>query len=822
MTEGATDTSMSDTESPNPQPDALEETPAGDITTATEDTEIVETGADSPAAEAAPEEAPEEAPDGDGEAAPAKEAVKAPIRDYLAADLLDSITTITPEQLHSMEVSEVQQRESSLEEMISASVGEIREDRVIKGRVIGSNDREVLVDIGFKSEGIVPREEFGKEGLPEIGDEITVYLVRMEDLHGQTVLSKEKADFMARWSELRHKEENEETVTGTISRRIKGGMIVDLDGVPAFLPGSQVDVRPVQDFDAYIGREFEFKIVKLNESRKNIVLSRKELLEADMKEKRAALIAGLEVGQLLEGRVKNITDFGAFVDLGGLDGLLHITDLSWGRVHHPSEVVSLDEEITVKVINFDPEKQRVSLGLKQLQPHPWENVGAKYPAGSVVTGKVVSMTNYGAFVELERGVEGLVHVSEMSWTKHIRHPSEVFTLGESIETKILTLDTEERKISLGVKQLLPDPWDRIEEKYTVGSLRKGVVRNLTQFGAFVELEEGIDGLIHVTDLSWTLNVRHPKEILDKGDEVEVRILDVSRENRRIALGYKQVNDDPWEQIELHFTSGKRVRGEVFRMLEKGVILQMEMEIEGIIPARDISKSDREALLGEMAVGDILEVTVQELSADEKKVILMTDAVKVGEAEKKAEEPAAGPAPGKAEAEAPAAAEAEAAAPATGEAEAETPAETAEAPEPEPEVAAETDATGTEAPETDIAEAEPVADSEAAVIEEAPAPAEETAEAAEDEPEAAPAEAEAPAEKKAAAEKTPPVEEAAEPSAVAEDAEKPKTAAAKKKSAPKAKKKTVKKAAAAKKKPAAGSKAKAAQPAKKKAAAAKKS
>ena len=804
MIEGETGTSMTDTETQNPKPDAAEETPAADITTATEDAEIVESPADSqaaPAAETAAEEAPGEAPAGDSEAAedePAvEEPVAAPIKDYLAADLLDSITTVTPEQLHAMEASKVQKRESSLEAMISASVGEIREDRVIKGRVIGSNDREVLVDIGFKSEGLVPREEFGKEGLPEIGDEITVYLVRMEDLHGQTVLSKEKADFMARWAELRSKEENEETVIGTISRRIKGGMIVDLDGVPAFLPGSQVDVRPVQDFDAYIGREFEFKIVKLNESRKNIVLSRKELLEADMKEKRAALIAGLEVGQLLEGRVKNITDFGAFVDLGGLDGLLHITDLSWGRVHHPSEIVSLDEEITVKVINFDPEKQRVSLGLKQLQPHPWENVGAKYPAGSVVTGKVVSMTNYGAFVELERGVEGLVHVSEMSWTKHIRHPSEVFTLGETIETKILTLDIEDRKISLGVKQLQPDPWDRIEERYDVGSLRKGVVRNLTQFGAFVELEEGIDGLIHVTDLSWTRNIRHPKEILDKGDEVEVRILDVSRENRRIALGYKQINEDPWDQIEAYFTSGKRVQGEVFRMLEKGVILKMEMEIEGIIPARDISKSDREALLGGLAAGDILEVTVQELSADEKKVILMTDAVKVGEAEK----PAADLTPEK-----------EAAGPATEEAEAAAPADTPEPPESEPKTS-----NG-----TDIAEVDPAADSEAAVIEDEPAPAEEAADAAEVDPEPAPPEDKTPAKKKAAAKKAPPVKEDAEQPAVVGADAKPKRAAAKKKSATTAEKKTVKKTAAAKKKPAAGSKAKAAQPAKKKAAAAKKS
>ncbi|MCH8328623.1 MAG: 30S ribosomal protein S1, partial [Candidatus Marinimicrobia bacterium] len=525
------------TETDNPQPEAVQDETSADLT---EETPKTDSETDTEAAEPTARQAAESAAKVPEETKPSPPE-RAPIIDYLAPNLLGDITTVTADQLKAMEEPEKELRNEALEELISNSVGEIREDRVIKGRVIGSNDREVLVDIGFKSEGIVAREEFGAGGLPAIGDEITVYLVRMEDINGQTVLSKEKADFMGRWSELKEKEASGETVMGVISRRIKGGLIVDLGGVPAFLPGSQVDIRPVQDFDDYIGREFEFKIVKINESRKNIVLSRKELLEADMKEKRAELISGLEVGQVLEGRVKNLTDFGAFVDLGGLDGLLHITDLSWGRVQHPSEVVSLDEVITIKVIDFDPEKQRVSLGLKQLQPHPWDSVDTSFPSGSVITGKVVSMTNYGAFIELERGVEGLVHVSEMSWTKHIRHPSEMFTLGESIEAKILNVDLEERKISLGVKQLQPDPWDHIEERYEVDSIHEGVVRNLTQFGAFVELEEGVDGLIHVTDLSWTRNVRHPKECLDKGDKVKVRILDVSRENRRIALGLKQGN-----------------------------------------------------------------------------------------------------------------------------------------------------------------------------------------------------------------------------------------------------------------------------------------
>ncbi|MBA7599549.1 MAG: 30S ribosomal protein S1 [Calditrichaeota bacterium] len=604
---------MSDKENPNPE--------AGTETDIAPET--VETDPEATEAAATDSEVIED--DTDETDAGAEVEVEA---DYLAPVILDEITTVTPEQLKAMEESEGIERDTSLEEIVRSSVGNIREDEVVTGRVIGMNDREVLVDIGFKSEGIVPREEFGPEKMPQIGDEICVYLVRMEDANGQTVLSKEKADFMQRWAEINQKAQTGENITGRISRRIWGGMVVDLSGVPAFLPGSQIDIRPVQDFNEFIGQEFEFKIVKINEARKNIVLSRKELMEADLQEQKDSLIADLHVGQVLEGRVKNITDFGVFVDLGGLDGLLHITDLSWGRVTHPSEIVEMDELITIKVIDFDPEKQRVSLGLKQLQPHPWESVDVKYPVGSVIEGKVVSMTNYGAFVEIERGVEGLVHVSEMSWTKHVRHPSEMFSLGQTIEAKILNVDVSERKISLGAKQLQPDPWDQIEEKYKVGTIQKGLVRNLTQFGAFVELEEGIDGLIHITDLSWTRNVRHPREMLSKGDEVEVRVLDVSRENRRIALGLKQVIEDPWNQIEAYFPSGKQVKGNVIRVLDKGVILQMEMDIEGIIPLRDIPKRDRRKATEHLKPGDTMEVTVQELSIADKKVILISDVLAV--------------------------------------------------------------------------------------------------------------------------------------------------------------------------------------------------
>ena len=551
---------------------------------------------------------------------------------YLAPEILDSITTVNPEQLQAMESQETAGSDRSFEALYESSVGDIREDEVLKGRVIGLNEREVLVDIGFKSEGIVARQEFTADKLPQIGDEITVYLVKIEDSAGQMILSKEKAEFMQHWGDIRATVEDDGTIRGKIVRRIKGGMVVDLDGILAFLPGSQIDIRPVQDFESYIGQEYDFKIVKLNEARKNVVLSRKGLLQADLMEKRKALMADLHVGQILEGRVKNITDFGVFVDLGGIDGLLHITDLSWGRVGHPSEIVELDESLTIQVIDFDVERQRVSLGLKQLQPHPWESVEVKFPVDSTVSGTVVSMTNYGAFVELEKGVEGLVHVSEMSWTRHVRHPSELFSLGDQIESRVLSIDPQERKISLGIKQLQPDPWEEIESKYSVDAMLTGRVRNLTQFGAFVELEPGVDGLIHITDLSWTRNVRHPKEILSKGDEVEVRVLDVSRENRRIALGLKQVTEDPWEGIDSYFVAGKQVEGTVVRVLDKGVILQLELDMEGIVLLRDTPKRDRRQVTEHIRPGDVMKVTVQELSAEEKKVILMSDDLAVTRSE----------------------------------------------------------------------------------------------------------------------------------------------------------------------------------------------
>ena len=426
-----------------------------------------------------------------------------------------------------------------------STFSEISEKKIISGRVIGMNEKEILVDIGFKSEGIISRDEFNENALPDIGEKINVYLEKMEDESGKTVLSKEKAVFLQRWQELRDIFESQEIISGKIIKRIKGGMVVDLDGVQAFLPGSQIDVRPVKDFDKYIETEMQLKVVKFNEFRKNIVVSHKAILEESLAEQRSELFNKLKVGNIMDGRVKNITDFGVFIDLGGIDGLLHITDLSWGRVNHPSEIVSIDDNLSVKIIDFDSEKKRVSLGLKQLTPFPWENVKDRYPKGQKIKGRIVSMTNYGAFVELEPGIEGLIHVSEMSWTRHIKNPSEVFSLGDEVEAIVLSIDTEEKKISLGSKQLEDDPWDKIEEKYKIGETKKGKVINLTQFGAFVELDEGVDGLIHISDMSWTQIVKHPKEFLEKGQELNVQILEVSRENRRISLGIKQLEDDPW-------------------------------------------------------------------------------------------------------------------------------------------------------------------------------------------------------------------------------------------------------------------------------------
>jgi len=545
-----------------------------------------------------------------------------PAVDYLDPTLFKDIRTITREDLDSsVEQSGVSE---DIQDQYLGSISEISENQVLTGRVIGMNDKDILIDIGFKSEGLIDRSEFPQNALPQIGDQIEVYLEYLEDRNGNLVLSKEKADFMRRWRDIREFYEKEKIFTCKIIRRIKGGMIVDIDGLQGFLPGSQIDVRPIKDFDQYLDQDLEVRVVKLNEARKNIVVSHKVIIEDSLKEKREELLADMEIGQIMEGRVKNITDFGVFIDLGGIDGLLHITDLSWGRVNHPSEVVKLDETLSIKIIDYDKEKQRVSLGLKQLLPHPWENVEENYPMGSNVKGKIVSLTNYGAFVELEAGVEGLIHVSEMSWTRHIKNASEMYSIGEEIKAGVLSIDTDERKISLGVKQLEPDPWDEIEEKFMVGSLQKGKVINITQFGVFVELEEGIEGLIHVSDLSWTTVVRHPKETVQKEENVEVRILEISREKRRISLGLKQVTDDPWPELIKKFETGKEITGEIIRILEKGIILQLEDDVEGIVPFGGKSKKSRKEVLTKLSAGDSLTGHVMEVKPDDKKVVVFIE------------------------------------------------------------------------------------------------------------------------------------------------------------------------------------------------------
>ena len=538
---------------------------------------------------------------------------------YLSSELFSEIRQVSFEDFLDNDVIEEVSDED--QERYLSTFSDINEREIIPGRVIGMNEKEVLIDIGFKSEGIISRNEFNENALPEIGEKLDVFLERMEDESGKTVLSKEKADFFRRWIELRNIHETGEIISGRIIRRIKGGMIVDLNGVQAFLPGSQIDVRPVKDFDRFIDTDLDVRVVKFNEFRKNIVVSHKVILEESLKEQREALFKELEVGSILEGRVKNITDFGVFIDLGGIDGLLHITDISWGRINHPSEVIEMNDAITVKVIEYDEERKRVSLGLKQLVAHPWDDVEIKFPVGNVVKGKVVSLTNYGCFIELEPGVEGLIHVSEISWTKHIKNPSEVYTMGDEIEAKVLSIDIDDRKISLGVKQLTPDPWDQIEERYMVGTVHKCKIQNLTQFGAFAELEEGIDGLIHVSDLSWTKVIKHPKEVVEKGQELEVRILEVSRENRRISLGYRQVFEDPWPEIVNHYQAGNEISGEIIRVLDKGIIIQLEMDVEGIIPFGKMSKRDRKALASQYEVGANLSGIVMTVAPDDKKVVL---------------------------------------------------------------------------------------------------------------------------------------------------------------------------------------------------------
>lgn len=542
--------------------------------------------------------------------------------DYLNPKLFEDIRTVDINDLLS------NTDESSIKDEVKdqylGSISDISENQVLSGRVIGMNEKDILIDIGFKSEGIIDRSEFPEDAIPQIGDQIDVYLEYLEDRNGNLVLSKEKADFMRNWKEIRKYYDTGEIFSCKIIKRIKGGMIVDINGLPGFLPGSQIDVRPIKDFDNFLDKDIEVRVVKLNEARKNIVVSHKVIIEDSLQEKREEFLSEIEVGQIIEGRVKNITDFGVFIDLGGIDGLLHITDLSWGRVSHPSEIVELDETISIKIIDYDESKQRVSLGLKQLMPHPWENVQDTYPIGSKVKGKIVSLTNYGAFVELEAGVEGLIHVSEMSWTRHIKNASEIYSIAEEVNAEVLAIDKDDRKISLGVKQLEPDPWDDIQERYIIGTLHKGKIINITQFGVFVELEDGIEGLIHVSDLSWTKIVRHPKEMVQKDEEIEVSVIEVSREKRKISLGLKQISEDPWPDLIKKYETGKEVTGEILKILDKGIILQLDDDVEGIVPFSARSSKGLKEKLSKYNSGDKITGLVMEVKPEDKKIVIFIE------------------------------------------------------------------------------------------------------------------------------------------------------------------------------------------------------
>ena len=510
---------------------------------------------------------------------------------------------------------------TDLVKMYEGTLGKISEGEIVKGRVVTIGNTDVTVDIGFKSEGTVPLGEFKNRDELKVGDQIEVFLESVENKDGQLVLSRKRADFMRIWERVTKSFDTGEILQGRCVRRIKGGIVVDLLGIDAFLPGSQIDVRPVRDFDAFIGKTMDFRVVKINHPSENVVVSHKILVEEEMSGQRKAIIESLEKGQILEGNVKAITDFGVFVDLGGVDGLVHITDLSWGRINHPSEIVKLDQTIIVVVLDFDQEKKRISLGYKQLQPHPWENIQDKYPVGTKVVGKVVSLADYGAFVEIEKGIEGLIHISEMSWTQHIKHPSQVVSMGQMLDAVILSLDKDAKKLSLGIKQLEPDPWLTLMQKYPEGSRHKGVVRNLTNFGVFVELEQGVDGLVHISDLSWTKKVRHPGEIVKKGDELEVIILGVDVSQRRISLGHKQIEDNPWDRFGDQYRVGTEVEGKVVRIIEKGVIVELPLGVDGFVPVSQLAMTQVKNIADKFKVGDALPLKVVEFDKDTKKIVL---------------------------------------------------------------------------------------------------------------------------------------------------------------------------------------------------------
>ena len=504
-------------------------------------------------------------------------------------------------------------------------------DEVVTGTVIQMTPREVVVNIGYKSEGVVSLNEFRYNPNLKVGDTVEVYVESQEDKKGQLLLSHKKARAINSWDRVNASLEKDEIITGYIKCRTKGGMIVDVFGIEAFLPGSQIDVKPIRDYDVFVGKTMEFKVVKINQEFKNVVVSHKALIEAELEQQKKEIIAKLEKGQVLEGTVKNITSYGVFIDLGGVDGLIHITDLSWGRVNHPEEIVQLDQKLNVVILDFDDDKKRIALGLKQLTPHPWDSVDPDLKVGDKVKGKVVVMADYGAFVEINTGVEGLIHVSEMSWSQHLRSAQEFLKVGDEVEAVILTLDRTERKMSLGIKQLKPDPWQNIDEKYTVGSKHTAKVRNFTNFGVFVEIEEGVDGLIHISDLSWTKKIKHPAEFTSIDSEIEVIVLEIDKENRRLSLGHKQLEENPWDVFENLFTIDSIHEGTVVEVFDKGAVIALPYGVEGFVTPKHLVKED--GTIGK--VDEKMQFKVIEFNKSAKKIILSHS--RVYEDEKKAVE-----------------------------------------------------------------------------------------------------------------------------------------------------------------------------------------
>ena len=514
-------------------------------------------------------------------------------------------------------VTESAQSKEELEKAYDKTLGSVNENDVVEGTVIAINKREVVVNIGYKSDGIISVSEFRYNPELKVGDQVEVYIESQEDKKGQLVLSHKKARASKSWERVNQALENKEVVKGYIKCRTKGGMIVDVFGIEAFLPGSQIDVKPIRDYDVFVGKTMEFQIVKINQEYKNVVVSHKALIEAELEAQKQEIISKLEKGQVLEGTVKNITPYGVFIDLGGVDGLIHITDLSWGRVSDPHEIVQLDQKLNVVILDFDEEKKRIALGLKQLTPHPWDALDPNLKVGDKVKGKVVVMADYGAFVEIAPGVEGLIHVSEMSWSQHLRSAQDFLKVGDEVEAVILTLDRTDRKMSLGIKQLKEDPWKDIEVKYPVGSKHHAKVRNFTNFGVFVELEEGVDGLIHISDLSWTKKIKHPSEFTQIGADIEVVVLEIDKDNRRLSLGHKQLEENPWNVFKTVFTEGSIHEGTIIEMLDKGAVVQLEYGVEGFATPKHLIKQDG----SHAELNEKLPFKVIEFNKDSKRIIL---------------------------------------------------------------------------------------------------------------------------------------------------------------------------------------------------------